>query len=107
MKQQATKLASGRVHYDEGFHVSGLVESPLPLLDEHIAVTVGRDTDGTYRWKEQHGAPPAREHGPTSIIRILLVRAKDGPSHLHLRREGYRFDVAYTSVANYPTRTAP
>jgi hypothetical protein len=45
---------------------------------ERHVVTVGRAADGTYRWEERRGARSASEDGPTSIIRMLLVRAKDG-----------------------------
>ena len=45
---------------------------------ERHVVTVGRAADGKYRWEERRGAPPASEDGPTSIIRVFLVGAKDG-----------------------------
>jgi hypothetical protein len=51
---------------------------PAEYTGERHVVTVGRDADGKYRWEERRGAPPASEDGPASIIRILLVRAKDG-----------------------------
>ena len=45
--------------------------------ERHI-VTVGRAADGKYRWEERRGAPPANADAPTSIIRLFLVRTKDG-----------------------------
>jgi hypothetical protein len=51
---------------------------PADYTGERHVVTVGRDADGTYRWEERRGAPPASEDGPKSIFRIFLVRAKDG-----------------------------
>ena len=51
---------------------------PEEYTGERHMVTVGRGADGRYRWEERRGAPPAHEDGPSSIIRIVLVRAKDG-----------------------------
>jgi hypothetical protein len=51
---------------------------PAEFTSEHHVVRVGRAADGKYRWEERRGAPPANEDGPTSIIRIFLVPAKDG-----------------------------
>jgi hypothetical protein len=51
---------------------------PEEHTGERHTVTVGRDADGTYRWEERRGAPPAHEDSPSSIIRLVLVRAKDG-----------------------------
>ena len=53
-------------------------ELPEEYAGERHVITVGRDTNGTYRWEERRGAPLASEEGPTSIIRVFLVRAKDG-----------------------------
>ena len=55
-----------------------LKKLPEEYAGERHVVTVRRHTDGTYRWEERRGAPPAGEEHPTSIIRIFLVRAKDG-----------------------------
>ena len=51
---------------------------PEEFAGERHVVEVFRAADGTYRWEERRGAPPAHEDGPSSIIRIVLVRAKDG-----------------------------
>ena len=59
-------------------HIGYLKKLPAEYTGERHVVTVGRAADGTYRWEERRAAPPANEDSPTSIIRILLVRAKDG-----------------------------
>ena len=51
---------------------------PSDYAGERHVVTVGRDTNGTYRWEERRGATPASEDSPKSIIRLFFVRAKDG-----------------------------
>ena len=51
---------------------------PAEYTSERHVVTVGRGADGMYGWEERRGAPPANEDGPTSIIGLFLVRAKDG-----------------------------
>jgi hypothetical protein len=51
---------------------------PEEFAGERHVVEVGRAADGTYRWEERRGAPPAHEDSPSSIIRLVLVRAKDG-----------------------------
>jgi hypothetical protein len=52
------------------------------LADEYTGerhvVTLGRAADGTYLWEERRGASPANEDSLKSIIRLFLVRAKDG-----------------------------
>jgi hypothetical protein len=60
------------------FQIGYLKKLPPEYAGERHVVTVGRAADGKYRWEERPGAPPASEDGPTSIIRIFLVRAKDG-----------------------------
>jgi hypothetical protein len=55
-----------------------LKKLPEEYAGERHVVTVRRHTDGTYRWEERRGAPPASEDSPKSIFRIFLVRANDG-----------------------------
>ena len=54
-----------------------LKKLPPEYTGERHVVTVGRDTNGVYRWEERRGAP-ANEDCLKSIIRLFLVRAKDG-----------------------------
>jgi hypothetical protein len=51
---------------------------PQEYTGERHVATVGREADGTYRLEERRGAPPASEDSLKSIIRLFLVRAKDG-----------------------------
>ena len=60
------------------FQIGYVKKPPADYTGERHVVTVGRAVDGKYRWEERRGAPPASEDGPTSIIRIFLVGAKDG-----------------------------
>jgi hypothetical protein len=60
------------------FQIGYIKKLPEENTGERHVSTVGRAADGTYRWEERRGAPPANEDGPTSIIRLFLVRAKDG-----------------------------
>jgi hypothetical protein len=60
------------------FQMGYLKKLPQEYTGERHAVTVGRAADGTYRWEERRGRPPASEDSPKSIFRIFLVRAKDG-----------------------------
>jgi hypothetical protein len=62
------------------FQIGYVKRLPHEYTGECHVVTVGRADDGTYRWEERCGAPSASEDGPTSIIRIFLVRARDGRS---------------------------
>jgi hypothetical protein len=59
------------------FQIGYVKRLPDEYTGERHVVTVGRAADGKYRWEERRG-PPASEEGPTSIIRIFLVRAEDG-----------------------------
>ena len=60
------------------FQIGYVKKLPQEYTGERHVVTVGRAADGTYRWEERRGAPPASEDSPKSIFRIFLVRAKDG-----------------------------
>jgi hypothetical protein len=60
------------------FQIGYVNRLPDEYTGERHVVTVGRAADGTYRWEERRGASPANEDGPESIIRLFLVRAKDG-----------------------------
>jgi hypothetical protein len=55
-----------------------LKKLPAAYTGERHVATVGYDPDGKYRWEERRGATPASEDSPKSIIRLFLVRAKDG-----------------------------
>jgi hypothetical protein len=59
-------------------HIGYLKKLPAEYTGERHVVTRGRDRGGTYRWEERRRAPPVGEDSPKSIIRIFLVRAKDG-----------------------------
>jgi hypothetical protein len=51
---------------------------PQEYTGERHVLTAGRAADGTYRWEERRGVPPASEDSGTHIIRVILVGAKDG-----------------------------
>ena len=60
------------------FQIGYVKRLPQEYNGERHVVIVGRAAGRRYRWEERRGAPPASEDDPTSIIRIFLVRAKDG-----------------------------
>lgn len=61
------------------FQIGYLKKLPEDYTGERHIVTVGRAADGTYRWEERRGAPPAGEDSPKRIIiRSILVGVKDG-----------------------------
>jgi hypothetical protein len=60
------------------FQIGYAKRLPAEYTGERHVVTVNRAADGKYRWEERCGAPPANEDCPKSIIRLFLVRAKDG-----------------------------
>ena len=72
-----------QVHTVEGqgpldFQMGYLKKLPPEYAGERHVVTVGLGADGKYRWEERPGAPLVDEDSRTSVIRIFLVRAKDG-----------------------------
>ena len=60
------------------FQIGYVKRLPPDYAGERRAVIVGSASNGTYRWDERRGAPPASEDSIKSIIRLFLVRAKDG-----------------------------
>ena len=60
------------------WQIGYLKRLPVEYTGERHVVTIGRAADGTYRWEERRGALSAVEDCPKSIIRLFLVRAKDG-----------------------------
>ena len=50
---------------------------PAEYNGKRHVLTVGRGADSTYQREERRGAPASAD-GPRSIIRLFLVRAKDG-----------------------------
>ena len=60
------------------FQIGYVKKLPANYTGERHVVTVGRAADGTYRWEERRGAASANEDCLKSMIRLFLVRAKDG-----------------------------
>jgi hypothetical protein len=59
------------------FQIGYVKKLPQEYTGERHVVTVGRAADGTHRWEERRDEP-RNEDCPKSIIRLFLVRAKDG-----------------------------
>ena len=76
--QHLEQVQAVESHGPVELQIGYLKRLPEEHTGERHTVTVGRDADGTYRWEERRGAPPAHEDSPSSIIRLVLVRAKDG-----------------------------
>ena len=73
---EQVRIVENRVSVE--FQMGYLKKLAEEFAGERHIVTVGRAADGKYRWEERPGAPPANEDCPTSIIRLFLLRAKDG-----------------------------
>jgi hypothetical protein len=60
------------------FHIGYLKKLPADYAGERHEVAAGRLPDGKYLWEERPGPPPVSEESNRRIIKVILVRAKDG-----------------------------
>jgi hypothetical protein len=61
------------------FQIGYLKKLPGDYAGERHEVTAGRLPDGKYLWEERPGPPPVSEESNRRIIKVIFVRAKDGP----------------------------